>query len=333
MYNWIHRVWYGNAAFGWLLLPLSWLYGRAVALRSALYRRGTLVSKPAPAPVVVVGNVTAGGTGKTPVVVWLVEALRARGLSPGIVSRGYGGSKPGTSMRVDYDSDASIAGDEPVLLARRAGCPVAIDSNRPRAARMLVDDGADVIVTDDGLQHLRLKRDVEICVIDGARGLGNGRLLPSGPLREPIGRLDTVDAILINGPGYERDGAVRFKLVATEACAVNGAERRKLTEFANTTVHAVAAIGNPQRFFDMLRDFGIQVIQHPFKDHAALSRRDLDFRDDFPVLMTEKDAVKLPVTVPDGLWYVPVDVQMAETVETSLLDDIVSRINRCEPGP
>ena len=179
-YRWIHRVWYEGALSGWPLLPLSGFYWLLLKLRALFFRYGVYRSFKAHAPVVVVGNITAGGTGKTPTVIWLVNELREKGFTPGIVSRGYGGSKSGTSMRVDASSDPAVVGDEPVLLAQRGQCPVAVDSDRVHAAAMLVDDGVDVIISDDGLQHLRLRRDFEICVIDGERGLGNRRLLPEG---------------------------------------------------------------------------------------------------------------------------------------------------------
>ena len=181
-----------------LLAPPSWLYRGALALRNRHYD-GPRAVRSAPVPVVSVGNITVGGTGKTPIVSWIAEQLESMGRKPAIVSRGYGGSKSGTSMRVDVDSDAVVVGDEPVLLARRARCPVVVDSDRVRAAQMLVEDGANVIIADDGLQHLRMHRDFEICVVDGERGFGNRRLLPAGPLRESPERLQTVDQVLING--------------------------------------------------------------------------------------------------------------------------------------
>ena len=329
-YNWIHRVWYEGGALGWVLAPLAGIYWVIATVRRTFYRRGIFPSFKADVPVVVVGNITAGGTGKTPTVVWLVQQLRSRGFNPGIVSRGYGGSKSGTSMRVDKDSDASVVGDEPVLLARRAQCPVAVDSNRVRAASMLVEDGVDVIVTDDGLQHLRLQRDFEICVIDGARGLGNGRLLPWGPLRESSKRLDSIDAVLVNGSGFEASGSVSFELAATDAVRLNGSLERPLENFANTTVHAVAGIGNPKRFFDQLRSLGLQVIEHALPDHAAISRSDLEFGDDFDVFMTEKDAVKLGTSLPDKVWYVPVDFHMEAAQASPLVDRIESRLHECK---
>ena len=327
-YRWLHRVWYEGSASGWVLLPMAGLYWTLLGIRSFLYRHGLLRTFKARVPVIVVGNITAGGTGKTPTVIWLVEQLRAKGHSPGIASRGYGGSKSGTSMRVDIDSDAAVVGDEPVLLARRGRCPVAVDSDRVRAAAMLVDDGVDVIVADDGLQHLRLQRDYEICVIDGERGLGNGRLLPAGPLREAPERLQTVDQVLVNGSG-EFPGAVNFELLAQDAHRVNGSLARPLQGFRDTTVHAVAGIGNPKRFFDLLRAQGIQVIEHSFRDHAAILAADLKFGDDFNVFMTEKDAVKLSRNLADKYWYVPVDLSMDKTQASALIDDIERRL---QPG-
>jgi tetraacyldisaccharide 4'-kinase len=279
-------------------------------------------------PLVIVGNITAGGTGKTPVVIWLASQLRSRGHSPGIVSRGYGGSRSGTSMRVDADSDAAVVGDEPVLLAQRSQCPVAVDSDRVRAAAMLVEDGVDVIIADDGLQHWQLQRDFEICVLDGKRLFGNGRLLPSGPLREPAGRLSSVDQVLVNGGDY--DDAIRFDLQATKAQRLNGSLARPLAGFRDTTVHAVAGIGNPQRFFDLLRESGIQVIEHAFSDHAVIGLSDLKFGDDFDVFMTGKDAVKLGTEMPDKFWSVPVDLIMSDDKAAALfLDTIDARLKSC----
>jgi tetraacyldisaccharide 4'-kinase len=333
-YNWIHRVWYEDAPSGWILLPLSGLYWLILGVRKFLYDSGIFKTHNAEIPVVVVGNITAGGTGKTPTVLWLVEQLRARGFAPGIVSRGYGGSKADTSMRVEVDTDAAVAGDEPVLLARRGLCPVVVDPNRVRAATMLAEDGADVVIADDGLQHYRLARDYEICVIDGTRGLGNRRLLPAGPLRESVQRLDDVEQVLVNGvlqygeqaQTTAEQNAISFELVATEACRLNGSLARPIGRFSGTTVHAVAAIGNPRRFFDLLRLHGIQVIEHEFPDHAALSRTDLEFGDEFEVFMTEKDAVKLGRGVGDKFWYVPVELTMDPVEAAPLLEQIESRL-------
>jgi len=334
VYDWIHRAWYEDAPSGWLLLPLSGLYWLILYVRKLLRACGVLRTHKAAVPVVIVGNITAGGTGKTPTVLWLVQELRARGFSPGIVSRGYGGSKANSSMRVEPDSDAAVAGDEPVLLAKRGRCPVVVDPDRVRAAQMLVDDGVDVIVGDDGLQHYRLDRDYEICVIDGTRGLGNRRLMPSGPLRESAQRLESVEQVLVNGEmrgtEYElttaEQNAISFELVATDVCRLNGSLARPIGRFAGTTVHAVAAIGNPRRFFDLLRAQDIQVIEHVFPDHAVLARKDFEFGDDFEVFMTEKDAVKLGGHVTDKLWYVPVNLSMDPVLAAPLIEQIESRL-------
>jgi len=334
VYAWLHRAWYGGHGWYRVLLPLSGLYWMLMALRHHLYRAGLLQTRRAKVPVIVIGNITAGGTGKTPVTVWLAKALAARGFSPGIVSRGYGGSKSGASMRVDARSDPAVVGDEPVLIAMRTGCPVVVDANRARGAAMLVQDGADLVIADDGLQHYALARDYEICVVDGARGLGNGMLLPAGPLREPVSRIGEVDQVLVNGRLQARQSAlatgmqnaIGFRLVAQDACRLNGSLTRPVEGFAGTTVHAVAAIGNPGRFFDLLRGHGMQVIEHAYPDHAPLRPEQLDFADNFDILMTEKDAVKFPRQVADRYWYVPVDVRIDPVVAAPWLEQIESRM-------
>jgi len=334
MYKWLHRVWYEGASNYQMLLPLSGLYWLLITLRRCLYGLGILGRHRAIVPVIIVGNITAGGTGKTPVTIWLAGELQKRGFKAGIVSRGYGGSKSSTSMRVDTASDPDVVGDEPVLLAKRTGCTVVVDSNRARAAQMLVDDGVNVIIADDGLQHYRLERTYEICVIDGARGLGNRFLLPAGPLRETIDRLGEVDQVLINGRRGDNvaeltaveQNAIEFELVAREITRLNGSLTRPIEGFSGTTVHAVAAIGNPARFFDMLRAHGIQVIEHAFRDHARLSVNDLRFGDDFEILMTEKDAVKLDATSSDKYWTVPVDLEIDPVLSSPWLEQIESRL-------
>jgi len=334
MYKWLHRVWYEGAPYYQVLLPLSGIYWVLIFLRRCLYSMGVLGRHKAAVPVIIVGNITAGGTGKTPVTIWLVRELRQRGFTPGVVSRGYGGSRSQSSMRVDAASDPDVVGDEPVLIAHRAECPVVVDADRSRAAQMLVEDGVDVVVADDGLQHYRLDRTYEICVIDGARGLGNRFLLPAGPLRETIDRLTEVDQILINGTRTHdtehstavEQNAIEFDLVANEVSRLNGSLTRPIEGFSGTTVHAVAAIGNPSRFFDMLRASGMQVIEHAYPDHARLSSGELEYGDDFEVLMTEKDAVKLDAAVSDKYWTVPVDLLIDPVVSGPWLEQIESRL-------
>lgn len=332
LYQWIHRVWYEGGS-GWrLLLPLSGIYWLLIYLRRLLYFCGIRKPVPVGVPVIVVGNITAGGTGKTPVSIWLALSLKSRGFKPGIVSRGYGGSKSSSPMRVDPASDPAVVGDEPVLLAKRGGCPVAVDSDRVRAAGMLVDDGVDLIIADDGLQHRRLARAYEICVIDGTRWLGNRLILPAGPLRETTSRLAEVDQILINGRLRDEpettteQNAIEFSLRATEVCRVNGSLTRPIERFADTTVHGVAAIGNPARFFDLLRAHGMQVIEHAFPDHAAIDASSLNFGDEFDILMTEKDAVKFGNKMNDRFWYVPVELDMDPALAGPWLAQIESRM-------
>jgi tetraacyldisaccharide 4'-kinase len=336
--NRIHRAWYDGNGWYRALLPLAGLYWLLTAVRRLVYRVGFLRTQKAGVPVIVVGNITAGGTGKTPTTIWLARALRDRGFSPGVVSRGYGGSKSGTSMRVDARSDPAVVGDEPVLIAMRASCPVVVDANRVRAAAMLVDDGVDLIIADDGLQHYALHRDYEICVFDGSRGIGNGLLLPAGPMRETLPRIESVDQVLVNGRLRQEaellpsgmQNAIEFQLVAAEACRLNGSLTRPIKGFSGTTVHAVAAIGNPVRFFDLLRGHGIQVIEHAFADHATLAPGELDFPDDFDILMTEKDAVKFDRRVPDRFWFVPVDLEIDPVIAGPWLQQVESRMRNTE---
>ncbi len=328
MYRWIHSVWYENHGSWWLLMPLAGLFWIITSVRRALYRNGWLPSKVIDAPVIVVGNITAGGTGKTPVTIWLASALKSLGYRPGIVSRGYGGTGKGY-LRVDAESDPARVGDEPVLIARRSDCPVLVGKDRASAAAMLADEGCDVIISDDGLQHYRLRRDYEICVVDGERRLGNRRLIPAGPLRETPRRLLSVDQVLINGCSGDaststaEQNALCFILEFGVARQVTGDAARPLASFVGQTVNAAAAIGNPQRFFTALEQAGLDVIGHPYPDHEPIDLKDFDA--DRPLLITEKDAVKL-AAAPEHVWYVPVDLKMDETQEKPWLVQIDFRL-------
>ena len=301
------------------------LYGAAAAARRAAYARGWVRATRLEVPVVVVGNLSVGGTGKTPLVCWLVERLRERGRRPGVVTRGYGGSNR-TARLVTPDADPGVVGDEPLLIARRSGAAVVVGRDRPEAARLLVGLGCDVIVSDDGLQHYALARDCEILVVDGERRFGNGWLLPAGPLRERPGRAREVDALVINGAHGPRDGGYHMHLDAADAVALRGARRVPIERFAGRSVHAVAGIGNPRRFFNMLRALGIEVTAHPLPDHARLARADVDFGDDKPVLMTEKDAVKCAGEADERHWFVPVSARFEADHENALLDVVTRRI-------
>jgi tetraacyldisaccharide 4'-kinase len=306
-------LWYSRSPLVLLLLPLSALYRLLVGLRRLAYGAGLLPSHRLSVPVIVVGNITVGGTGKTPLVIWLVEHLRARGYRPGLVSRGYGGRARNWPQQVRPDSDPGVVGDEAVLLARHCTCPMAVGPDRVAAARALEEHhGVDIIVSDDGLQHYALQRDIEIAVIDGVRRFGNGHCLPAGPLREPVSRLRSVDLVVANGIGGRLEYGMR--LLPGDAWRLDDpAQRRELRTFANTRVHAVAGIGHPERFFTTLAGIGIQGIPHAFPDHHAFQAKDLAFaRDGLPVLMTEKDAVKCQALPGLQAWVVPVRAELDE---------------------
>jgi tetraacyldisaccharide 4'-kinase len=287
-----------------LLLPLTWLFAGVVALRRWLYRRGVLRSTRLPVPVVVIGNLTVGGTGKTPLAIALADALAQRGRHPGIVSRGYGAS--GAAPRaVAAGDDPADVGDEPLLLAA-AGVPVFVARDRVAAARALLaaHPACDVILADDGLQHYALARDVEVVVVDGTRGFGNGRLLPAGPLREPPSRAADADAVvtLLAAAPRRADGAADGAADGTRTTMTHeAAGLRNLADPARAvdpaawprgSVHAVAGIGNPRRFFDLLARLGIEAVPHAFADHHAFTPGDLDFPGASAIVMTAKDAVK-----------------------------------------
>ena len=298
----LQASWYGTRGAPLWTYPLAWLYGALTALRRALYRIGWLRSTRLAVPVVVVGNLTAGGTGKTPLTLALVDALTARGWRPGVVSRGYGGMQREPALLGD-DPDPTQFGDEPCLI-RASGAPVAVGRDRPAAAALLLEAGCNVVIADDGLQHYALARDVEICVIDGARRFGNGRLLPAGPLREPLSRLRQVDFRVCNGAAGEGEYAMR--LDGGTAVSIADGVIRPLASFAGTPVHAVAAIGHPDRFFDSLRAQGLDVLGRAFADHHAFVPEDLAFVGDAPLLMTDKDAIKCQAFARPGWWRVPV---------------------------
>jgi tetraacyldisaccharide 4'-kinase len=323
--SWLNSIWYERAAPPWWLVPPSLAYGAVVGARRLSYSHRLRRSVRLGCPVVVVGNLSVGGTGKTPLVCWLVTHLTERGYKPGIVTRGYGGSSRDV-RRITPTDDARLAGDESILLARRTRAPVAIGRDRPAAAQLLLGGGCDVIVSDDGLQHYALARDCEVVVIDGDRRFGNGWLLPAGPLREAPGRLKIADAIVVNGGRPLLAGALSMRLDAKHAVALRGGEVRPLRAFTGSSVHAIAGIGNPERFFNMLRSLGIEVCGHPFADHAPLSARDIDFGDGKSVLMTEKDAVKCAEFAGERHWYVPVTAGFDAVESGRLLDVVVGKI-------
>jgi tetraacyldisaccharide 4'-kinase len=320
----LESAWYGNGRVPWWAWPLATLYSAVIRLRGGLYRAGWLASVRLPAPVIVIGNLSVGGTGKTPLTLAVVEALRTRGYRPGVVSRGYGGSQR-EPLLLDDAPDPARVGDEPCLI-RTSGVPVVVGRDRPAAAQLLLDAGCDVLIADDGLQHYALARDVEICVIDGVRRFGNGRLLPAGPLREPLSRLRRVDFRVCNG-GVAADGEYPMQLRGGDVVALCDGQQQSLASFREQRVHAVAAIGNPQRFFDSLRAAGIELIEHAFADHHAFAPTDLNFNDDLPVLMTDKDAVKCQRFAQPHWWRVPVHADLPKAFHDALAAriDVVSR--------
>jgi len=284
------RHWYRLSPVSIALYPVSLVFRFLVFLRRYLYRTGVMSRHRLRVPVIVVGDLTVGGTGKTPLILALAGVLRLRGLRPGIVSRGYGGAHPGPCS-VSAEDDARRAGDEPLLLAQRSGCPVWVGASRVAAARALLaaHGDCDVILCDDGLQHYGLQRDLEIALED-ERGHGNGLLLPAGPLREPAGR--RVDATVVNGP-EPRPGTYRMRLRPSGFFWVGDAARPVArSELLGKRLHAVAGIGNPDRFFADLSRMGLAFTAHPFPDHHRFGPADLEFPDCDLVLMTEKDAVK-----------------------------------------
>ncbi|KFN46291.1 tetraacyldisaccharide 4'-kinase [Arenimonas composti] len=314
---WLLRRWYGGVAPGPGLRALAALHGTLLRLRTWLRRRGWPAVQSLPVPVVVVGNLIAGGAGKTPLTIAVAGHLAAAGWKPGIVSRGHGRRSRGP-VRVHPDTPASEAGDEPLLIARRTGLPVAVDSDRVAAARRLISEGCDLILADDGLQHLRLGRDIEIEVVDGVRGYGNGRLIPAGPLREPRGR--RVDLRVRNGGDGDFAGAGAapapwpMTLELADAERLVGGEIRPLAGFAGRRVFALAGIAHPPRFFAALAAAGLAVDGRGFPDHHAFAATDLDFADGAPLLVTEKDAVKLRglAGVTADLWVVPARAKLPD---------------------
>lgn len=340
------RAWFERRAWLWLLWPLSLLFGLVVGCRALLLRLGLMGAKSSPLPVIVVGNLTVGGSGKSPLVTYLVAAFQARAIKVGVVSRGYGSTLAKGELREVACTDApQDAGDEPLMLKRRLNCPVVICGERAKAVAYLQTLGCELVISDDGLQHYAMARALELCVVDGRRGFGNARLLPMGPLRESLGRLRCVDHVVVNGElssaleatlrSYNLalmkmslrsrrlrrlDGLAEIELAAPEAA------NELLAHFAGKELHAVAAIGHPQRFFDTLQDLGLNCHVHAFPDHHAYSVRDFRFLDlaetSAAVLMTEKDAVKCrSLSLPDA-WELLIDAHLEGQLAGKILEQL-----------
>ena len=320
---WLQRQWYRLSLWHLLLIPLSWLFWLLSGLRRLGYKIGLLPSYKLSVPVIVVGNISVGGTGKTPVVIWLAERLKQAGYRPGIISRGYGGSSKLVSA-VHADSDPGLMGDEPVLLARRELCPVWVGHNRVAAGSALLKmhPECNVIISDDGLQHYRLRRDVEVIVLDGQRRFGNRCLLPAGPLRETVARLKTADAIVNNGG---KAIANEFSMRLESAIFHNLLNPLKIAappDFSGRGIHAIAAIGNPAKFFQQLHEMGMQFEQSAFADHYAFKPADLQSITAEAILMTEKDAVKCVAFAQPHWWYLPVEAVLDEALTARIFNKL-----------
>lgn len=304
----------------WIFYPLSLLFFAVSTVRRFLYKKSLFKSVKNELPVIVVGNISVGGNGKTPFVIWLCELLIKHGYKPGVISRGYGGKSDHYPLLVTKQVSGREAGDEPVMIFKRLGIPIVVDPNRCDAAAYLSDKGlADIIVTDDGLQHYALQRDIEIVVVDGKRRFGNQKLLPMGPLRESLSRLKEVDFIINNGG--QLAGEISMSLAPERCLAVDGGDRSLPL---NSVVNACAAIGYPQRFFDTLEKQNIKLNKTiEFADHHAFSKDDFtQFDNDIPLLMTEKDAVKCNEFAKLNWWYMPIQAQLPTSFEQQLIDKI-----------
>lgn len=329
--RWIERIWYEGRPAPWWLRALARVFAWVSDRRR---ERLTAQAEQLAVPVVVVGNINVGGTGKTPLIAWLVEDLQARGLRVGLISRGYGGKASNWPQPVTADSDPVQLGDEPVMLAQRCGCPIMVGPDRVAAAQALIAaHSLDLILSDDGLQHYRLWRDSELAVIDGTRGLGNGQLLPAGPLREPPARLAAVDLVVCNTAlvATAARSEVTMHLLLSDAVNLCTGERRPLESFIGQPLHAVAGIGNPQRFFGRLEAAGLNPQCHAYPDHHAFSAADLHFEDQAPVLMTDKDAVKCRGFADAHHWRVPVDA-VFEARDAALIHSLIDQALQGHPA-
>ncbi|MEE8118702.1 MAG: tetraacyldisaccharide 4'-kinase [Gammaproteobacteria bacterium] len=326
----LNALWYGERRSA-MLLPISWLFRLLVVVRRAMYKSRLLRTKRLDVPVVVIGNITAGGTGKTPLVIWLARRLAEKGIRPGVVSRGHKAKRTRNPLEVISSTDVHFSGDEPLLIARRANCPVFVHRSRARAGMaMLGKYDVEVIICDDGLQHYKLHRDFEIVVVDSKRRFGNGAMLPAGPLREPVSRIKQADFVIVNGGEEKFDGVltIPMKLIPGMTTEIKTAKRKPLKEFSGQRIHAVAGIGNPGRFFDQLRMTGLDVIEHPFPDHTEYQLDDLFFNDELPIIMTEKDAVKCEVFALPNWWFVPT----AAMVPTNMLEPLINELKAIVEG-
>jgi len=325
----LNEIWYGDKPAPWWLRMLTPVYrlGNSLDRRLGLKRRPSDLDSTF---IIVVGNVTVGGSGKTPVVIRLCQLLRQAGLKPGVISRGYG-RKDRRLRLVSPDSSAAVVGDEPLLIAQRAGVPVIVSRDRCEAARTLLRHNINVIISDDGLQHYRLPRALGVCVVDGTRGFGNGHLIPAGPLREPLERLACVDAVVVNGEAKnlpENLPLIHMQLEAGLLRSMNDGQSWRLSQFAGCKANAVAGIGNPSRFFSLLRSARINVTEHVFPDHHVFAAKDFEQMDpSLPILMTEKDAVKCKGLGLKNAWVLSVDAVLPSDWERDFVKRVVNGVS------
>ena len=327
MQDFVNKLWYfkagnhiGFIGLKWLLSPLSLLFWLISSIRRLLFTFNVKASVSMPVPVIVVGNITVGGSGKTPTVIYLIELLRRQGFKPGVISRGYGVKFDGIK-RVELGMDAALVGDEPAMIVARTQVPMVIGSDRVKAATALIAaDDVDIIISDDGLQHYRLARDIELLILDGERRFGNGLLLPAGPLRELTGRQQLVDFTIVNGEAQE--GEFQMTLKPTQFIPVSPSSKQVFD--LSKPVVAIAGIGNPERFFTTLRQSSVKVMKtKAFDDHQAFSLAAItQVSESSSVLMTEKDAVKCRDFAKDNWWYLAVDAKLAEKFDQQLMEKV-----------
>jgi tetraacyldisaccharide 4'-kinase len=318
------KSWY-QPSYPWvtlLLLPFSWIFRVLTAFRYFLFKIKLKKIVRFAKPLIVVGNITVGGTGKTPFVIWLANLLKKEGFRPGIVSRGVGGKKHYSPHFADISSDPRIVGDEALMLARRTACPIVLCIDRVQAVQTLLSKTAcDVVISDDGLQHYRMGRDIEIAMVDGERQFGNACFLPAGPLRESKRRLKRVNFVVEQG--QPTDGKWTMQLQGEYVIPLQNENHAvPIHAFHHPKIHAVAGIGNPTRFFMQLKALGFEIIPHIFPDHYLYQVSDFDFKDDLPILMTEKDAVKCLTFADARFWYLPVDAKIHPSFEKILLGEL-----------
>ena len=322
MKKWLSESWYKPHAIRWLLSPLSALYRLVSFIRKQCYFLGIFKQHRVSVPVIIVGNISVGGTGKTPFVIFLIQHLQQQGFKPGVISRGYGGHSDNYPITVSNNSDPAIVGDEPVIIARQTNCPVVVSPTRVEAASFLLEHHeCDLIVSDDGLQHYALARDIEIVLVDAQRQFGNQYCLPAGPLREPLSRLQDVDFIVYNGGSNDTE----FNMTLSASHAINLSDvnvTKSITDFQGQEVHALAGIGNPKRFFNQLAQLGIYVIAHEFDDHHIFVKQDLEFNDNKTILMTEKDAVKCQFFATNNMWFIPVEASVSGNLDQLIIQKL-----------